>query len=165
MKTEVLNVRNFILVKKEFFKSKYCVLVPESVVNHANENFTQDSNKFLGLLIELGLLIDEGKMYQVFNGKKEKLNIDNFNHYQNSNNTRFINLEFESEYFDNLIGKLDKKVKIQVNNWLGKLFAFSLIAPNMQLEIENEDKFVKLNLPVFFRDSRDNILQFSTKEN
>lgn len=151
-------------INRELVPSGFSVIVPESVIKHANKHFTSDNNKFLGLLVQLGVFMEEGKIYQVFNERKEKLKVGDFNSYTLTNNSKVLNREFDQNSFNKLRNILKVNFNHDVEDWLSRLYVFSVISPNLQLEIESGDVLKKLDLPVYFEKSNYDSFQFNAED-
>ncbi|MFH1970979.1 MAG: hypothetical protein ABIJ05_01180 [Patescibacteria group bacterium] len=138
---------------KEFELSGFSVNVPESVLQNGVENFIPDSNKYLGLLVQLGIFIEQGKIFQVFRDRKEKLEIRNYDAFLLNENTKVTRYEFDNTYYKDLKKTLKLYFYEDVRNWMSRLFVFSLMAQNLNLEIEQDDNLEKLDLQTYFKNS------------
>jgi hypothetical protein len=149
----------------EHIMSGFSILVPESVINFAKENFTPDINKFLGLLVQLGVFIENGEVYQVLNDREERLRVTDFNPYIFVSNSKVIDKQFDLDSYKNLKSVLKHNSDYYMRDWLSRLFVFSLIAPNMNLKIMQKGVFKKLDISTFFNKSNHEIIQFNAEEN
>lgn len=125
--------------------------IPVEIIWQGLHQYKHNINEHIALTVQLGAYMEQERLFQVFGDNCVKLNIDDFYKYNTPDKTMLVDFEFDRDTFKLLKRTLKQSFSDEkVLDWTKRLFTFSLIAPQLNLEVEHEGIIKKLDLDIYY---------------